>query len=105
MTGGQGEDRRVRVAATVSGQVQGVGFRWFVVREASGLGLVGWVANAPDGSVRLEAEGDRASVERLLALVRVGPPGARVNGVRSMESASLGTESRFAVRSLAHPGD
>lgn len=99
------DDRHVRVSAAVSGQVQGVGFRWFIVREASGLGLVGWVANAPDGTVRIEAEGERAAVERLLALVRVGPPGASVNGVRSVEIEPLATESRFAVRSFAHPGD
>ena len=94
-----------RVAATIWGQVQGVGFRWFVVREARALGLIGWVANAPDGSVRLEAEGDRQSIDRLLELVRQGPPGASVRNVESAEMEALGSESGFATRSMSHPGD
>jgi acylphosphatase len=96
---------RVRVAAKVRGQVQGVGFRWFIVRQASQLGLVGWVANAPDGSVVLEAEGDGSAVERLLELVRTGPPGAFVEAVSRSDLRPLGTEARFSVRSLAHSGD
>jgi acylphosphatase len=96
---------RVRVAATVRGQVQGVGFRWFVVRQAHQLGLVGWVANAPDGSVVLEAEGDGSAVHRLLELVRTGPPGAAIEGVSRLELRTLGIETKFSVRSLAHSGD
>ena len=41
-----------RVDITVRGRVQGVAFRWYTVRQAQGLGLVGWVRNQPDGSVR-----------------------------------------------------
>jgi acylphosphatase len=95
----------VRVAATVVGDVQGVGFRWFVVREAARLGLAGWVANAADGTVRLEAEGERDVVDRLVALVRQGPPGARVSGVTVADRTTLGRESGFVVRGLFHPGD
>jgi acylphosphatase len=98
-------DARVRLSATVRGQVQGVGFRWFVVRQGSQLGLVGWVANAPDGSVVLEAEGGASATDRLLELVRTGPPGAVVEGVSRSELRPLGSETRFSVRSLAHPGD
>lgn len=105
MSDGVPPDSRVRFSATVRGQVQGVGFRWFVVRQASQLGVVGWVANAPDRSVVLEAEGDRSGVERLLELVRTGPPGAVVEGVSRSELRPLGSEARFSVRSLAHPGD
>jgi acylphosphatase len=98
-------DSRIRVSATVRGQVQGVGFRWYAVRQAHQLGLVGWVANAPDGSVVLEAEGDGSAVQRLLELVRTGPPGAAVEGVSRSELRALGSETRFSVRSLAHTGD
>lgn len=94
-----------RVAATVSGQVQGVGFRWFIAREARQLGLVGWVANAADGSVRFEAEGERASIDRLLELARNGPPGARVEHVSVTAIEPLGREPGFGIRPLAHPGD
>lgn len=93
------------MAATVRGDVQGVGFRWFVVRRASELGLVGWVANASDGSVRLEAEGDQEAVERLMTLVRTGPPGARVSECAVTEMTPLGGEPRFDVRGSFHPGD
>ena len=48
-----------RLDATVRGRVQGVGFRYMVLEEAHRLGLAGWVANEPDGSVRCVAEGTR----------------------------------------------
>ena len=102
---GRASDGVVRVRATVRGQVQGVGFRWFVVREAAQLGLVGWVANASDGGVLLEAEGERHALDRLVALVRRGPPGSDVDGVSTSELQPLGTESRFSVRALGHRGD
>ena len=53
-----------RLDATVRGRVQGVGFRYFVLREAMDLGLEGWVANTRDGSVRCVAEGPRDRLER-----------------------------------------
>jgi acylphosphatase len=99
------DDHVARVAATVSGTVQGVGFRWFVVREARRLGLVGWVANAADGTVRLEAEGAQGDVDELIALLREGPPGARVADVAVAPTRPGGDESRFELRGLAHPGD
>ncbi len=58
--------------------MQGVGFRWFVVREARALGLAGHVRNLHDGAVELDAEGPDDSLRRLLDSVRNGPPGARV---------------------------
>jgi len=66
----------------IHGRVQGVGFRYFVWREACALQLAGTVRNLPDGSVEVEGEGDRAALERLLATVRRGPPHAEVTGVR-----------------------
>lgn len=57
----------------VHGRVQGVGFRYFVVREAQQLGLTGWVRNRPDGTVETEAVGDEATLERFVAAVRKGP--------------------------------
>ena len=59
--------------ATVFGVVQGVGFRWYVRGRALRYELTGRAANLPDGSVEIEAEGDRESLERFLAALREGP--------------------------------
>lgn len=94
-----------RFAATVRGRVQGVGFRYFVIREADALGLSGWVANAPDGAVVLEAEGPRPALDELLALLRVGPRAGEVGGVEVTWLAPRGDEAGFSVRYHAHRGD
>lgn len=52
--------------AIVHGHVQGVGFRYWTVRQATRLGLVGWVANRNDGSVEIVAQGDHDQVIALL---------------------------------------
>ena len=70
-----------RLHAVIHGDVQGVGFRWFVVEQARPLGLRGWVRNRPDGSVEVTAEGERADLERLLAAARRGPHSAHVTDV------------------------
>jgi len=62
-----------RLEITVSGRVQGVGFRWFVQRRGRSLGLAGWVKNLPNGDVELVAEGPRDRLEELLLAVRNGP--------------------------------
>ncbi len=70
-----------RLHAVVRGDVQGVGFRWFVIDEARPLGLRGWVRNRADGTVELTAEGERPQLETLLTAARRGPRGARVTAV------------------------
>lgn len=68
-----------RLEVIVSGRVQGVGFRWHTAQKAKALGLVGWVRNLPDGTVRVVAEGSRRSAESLLAWLADGPERARVD--------------------------
>lgn len=94
-----------RLDAIVSGRVQGVGFRYFVLRHAAELGLKGWVANTPDGSVRCVAEGPRDQLELLLERIRVGPGSATVERVSEAWMPPTGTLGPFGVRSGAHPGD
>ncbi|HKY59448.1 MAG TPA: acylphosphatase [Gemmatimonadota bacterium] len=66
----------------VHGRVQGVGFRWFVVRNAEALGVGGTVRNRPDGAVEaILGSADEANVEALVRRIRQGPPGARVERV------------------------
>lgn len=72
-----------RVTARVAGRVQGVGFRYFVIREASARGVTGWVRNRADGSVELLAEGPRAALDELIEALRRGPPAARVTSVET----------------------
>jgi acylphosphatase len=83
-------DGVVRVRAVVSGRVQGVWYRQGCRREAERLGVVGWVANRPDGSVEIEAEGPRAAVGDLLAWARHGPARAVVERVVIEDLAAAG---------------
>ena len=94
-----------RLDAVVRGRVQGVGFRWFVTREAQHLALAGWVANEADGSVHVVAEGDRADLDRLGEQLSIGPPGARVDDVSLRWAAATGIAGGFTVRRGEHTGD
>lgn len=70
----------------VRGRVQGVGFRWYVVDAARKLRLAGWVRNRSDGNVELAAAGEGDALAELEAAVIAGPPGARVEEVRPLET-------------------
>jgi acylphosphatase len=96
---------RVRLEVTVSGRVQGVGFRYFAARLASRLGLDGWVANERDGTVRCVAEGARADLETFLAEIRQGPPAAVVAAVGTTWGPARGEGPGFRVRTGSHRGD
>lgn len=99
------EPESARLDATVYGRVQAVGFRVFAARAGTDLGLSGWVANLPDGSVRCVAEGPRAALDTFLAGLRAGPLGARVDMVSETWTAASGGLEGFRIRSHAHPGD
>jgi acylphosphatase len=89
---------RERLELRVVGRVQGVGFRWWVVRQADGLGLTGWVMNADDErTVELVAEGEPQALDRLEAVVREGPPGARIESVEAGRAAASGEFTRFSI--------
>jgi acylphosphatase len=74
-------EENLRLHATVSGRVQGVSFRYFVVDQAMNLDLTGWTRNLWNGSVEVMAEGQREKLENLLQALREGPPMARVEDV------------------------
>ncbi|MGO9316933.1 MAG: acylphosphatase [Terracidiphilus sp.] len=63
----------------IQGRVQGVGFRWYVQREAGQLGLRGWVSNTEDGDVEVVASGTAEELAKLRASLRRGPRGSRVD--------------------------
>jgi acylphosphatase len=87
-----------RLSARVFGRVQGVGFRWLVVREAEALGLTGWVMNHEDErSVELVAEGPTSALHRLEKLLHEGPPGARVERVEVTRGPASGEFHGFGI--------
>jgi len=88
------------VRTVVRGAVQGVGFRYTVVERARELGVMGWVRNEDDGSVRVHAEGPAAAVDELGAFLGEGPPGAQVSEVESEAVKAEGHE-QFAVRGVS----
>lgn len=73
----------VRVHAVVSGLVQGVGYRYFAVNEASRLGISGWVRNCCDGSVEVEAQGSADAVSAMIEALKAGPRWGRVDHVQT----------------------
>ena len=94
-----------RLDARIIGRVHGVGFRYFVVREATDLDLTGWVANDADGSVHCVAEGPRPQLEALLDRLREGPAAAIVEAVSEAWMPATGTFWSFGVRTGDHRGD
>lgn len=82
----------------VSGRVQGVGFRAWAQHEAARLGLAGWAANLPDGSVEVVIHGREADIAALRARLHQGPRFARVLAVRE---TALDAAARTAAQSRA----
>jgi acylphosphatase len=85
-----------RLTATVTGRVQGVGFRYWARSQAELLGLGGMAVNRPDGTVRITAEGPRPSLERLVALLKSDAPG-RVDRVETSFAEAAGGFRDFGV--------
>src|SRR5947208_15090274 len=81
----------------VRGRVQGVGFRWFVEREAHMLGIAGWVRNNHDGSVEVLAQGTRDQLAGLHSRLREGPRAARVDAVEVSDASAAQGLSSFRI--------
>ena len=88
----------MRLKAVVKGEVQGVGFRWAVQRQAGQLGLTGYAENLPDGSVRVEAEGEPDRLDELESFLHQGPHWAEVESLRSERVPATGEFHRFEAR-------
>jgi len=86
------------VQAVVYGRVQGVFFRAFASRQAKRLGLSGYVRNLPDGAVEMQAEGERKKLEELIGCLKVGPPAAKVERVKTNWLEYTGSYSDFNIR-------
>ncbi len=86
-----------RVQAMVSGHVQGVGFRYFVVQVAHRLSLVGTVRNSYDGGVEVIAEGEEQTITDFLAELRHGPSTAEVTNMQVAWTEPAGLERGFTA--------
>jgi acylphosphatase len=82
----------------VRGRVQGVGFRWFVEREAHILKITGWVRNNPDASVEILAIGTRDQLSGLRSRLQEGPRAARVDAVEEFDGDPIAGLTSFQVR-------
>ena len=77
----------------VRGLVQGVGYRYFVIRKASSLALNGWVRNMYNGDVEIEVEGDRGLIEELIKELKSGPP---MSSVQDLKITWLDFENKYS---------
>jgi len=88
----------IRLQARVHGQVQGVGYRFYVRKQAAALGVRGYVRNLPDGSVEVVAEGERLVLEQLLRALERGPSGAVVERIDVHWEPAEGRFGGFEIR-------
>jgi acylphosphatase len=88
----------VHLRALVHGKVQGVYYRAFASRAARFLSIKGFVRNARNGDVELEAEGERADIDELLRQLKAGPPEAEVDNIDTTWSEYSGVYKSFDVR-------
>jgi acylphosphatase len=91
-------DSTAQLKALVRGLVQGVSFRYFTMRRARDLQLKGYVRNLPNGNVEVVAEGNRDSLQELLAFLRRGPLEARVDEVETEWDECIGSFEGFQIR-------
>jgi acylphosphatase len=88
----------VRRRLLFSGVVQGVGFRYWAVRESAAFGVTGYVRNTYDGSVEAVLEGPREAVADFERVLREGPPYGRVRRVKAIDEEPRGEFASFDVK-------
>ncbi len=92
----------MQLHATISGRVQGIGFRFFVVHRASHRRLTGWVRNLTNGDVEVVAEGPQEALSELLVELREGPPGSWVRAVQAQWRPATGQYNGFHAAATAY---
>ncbi len=95
---GSAAKEHIRVRLIVRGSVQGVFFRASTCEQARRCHVCGWVRNLADGGVEIVAEGDRRSVQELIAWCHRGPAGAHVTQVEVTEEPYTGDSHTFDIR-------
>ena len=97
MTSSREQSSTLACRFVVRGRVQGVGFRWFVEREAHILQIAGWVRNNPDGTVEVLAQGTRDQLSGLRSRLREGPRAARVDNIEESEAEPVNGLNSFRI--------
>lgn len=87
-----------RVFAQAYGQVQGVGFRYFVQTQGKIYGLTGWVKNMADGSVTLEAQGEQETLDKFFAAIRKGEGFIKVENLEIKAIDLVDGDSQFDIK-------
>ena len=91
-------NRKMQLFVIITGKVQGVGFRNFTQLNARQLGINGYAKNLPNGTVEVVAEGDKAQLDVLVALLKKGPRYARVDSLEIDERSFTGEYKSFGIR-------
>jgi len=89
---------KVSAEITVTGRVQGVGYRYFTERVARDHGVMGWSMNMPDGSVKLEVEAEKPAFDRFVAELKEGPSMSDVRDVSVTYTPYQGKHKGFSIR-------
>ncbi len=91
-------NQKMQLYVLITGKVQGVGFRNFTQLNARQLGVKGYAKNLPNGKVEVVAEGDKAQLDALIALLKKGPRFARVDSLDVDERSFTGEYESFGIR-------
>lgn len=92
------DENAVRKSITVSGHVQGVGFRYFVRQEAHKLGITGWVMNLNDGTVTMEAQCTPQVLEEFVERLKKGNGYSKVVQVKSYDLDVIKGDNKFGIK-------
>lgn len=82
----------------ITGRVQGVGYRYFVLQKAKEFGITGWVKNTVDGGVLAVAQGEEAVLETFIDFLQIGPTRARVDRISKYKMKLLTDFDNFSVK-------
>ena len=89
---------KVQYELTISGRVQGVGYRYFAALKANEMGITGWVKNAIDGSVIIIAQGIEEEIETFIDFLYIGPTRSRVDQISKVKFNTLSDFNNFSVK-------
>jgi acylphosphatase len=88
----------IQFEITISGRVQGVGFRYFVQQKANEFGISGWVKNNVDGSLLIMAQADEPTLNTFIDFLYIGPTRARVDRILKYKMDTLSDFDNFSVK-------